>query len=277
MKLKIKPIYFSISVFLVALFFSYEAVSSQHLSYHFSFVGYGGTFKYHDLKIFGIPIYWFMLICGFIITFFVSWNRRKEYQLSNTASIICPILFIVTAYIGAKLLFVLENYEAYRNQGLELDGVSLFGAIFIILLTIPLYSLLAGKSILAMYDYFTPLGIILLSCVRIGCFFNGCCGAYTVWNETTPIILPVQLMEVVCDLVILEVCLAIEKKYPYKGYMYPVFMFLYGICRFLLEFLRETPKDTFNLSHGQIFSLIAVALSIVLLAITKNVKTKLVQ
>ena len=126
-----------------------------------------------------------------------------------------------------------------------------------------------------MYDYFTPFGLILLACVRTGCFLNGCCGAVTLWIGSTPIILPVQLMEVVLDLLILELCFWIEKKYMFQGWMYPAFMLSYGVCRFLLEFLRKTPKDFLSLSHGQIFSLIAIAIALGLLKVLKPPKVKI--
>ncbi len=266
---KLHFVYFAVVIILIASFFIYEALSSQHLSYHFSFVGYGGTFKYHDLKIIGIPIYWFMMLCGFVITFIVSKFKRSQYHLSTAETIVFPIIFLIIAYIGAKLLYIIEDYKTFKNSGFQLSGVSLFGAIYLVLLIVPLIALITKKSVFAMYDFFTPFGIILLACTRMGCFFNGCCGAPIIWKGFRPIILPVQLMEVTCDLLILELCFWVEKKYPFKGLMYPIFMLTYGICRFLLEFLRDTPKDILNLSHGQIFSLIAIALSIVLITIYK--------
>ena len=77
-------------------------------------------------------------------------------------------------------------------------------------------------------------------------------------------------MEVICDLLILEFCLFIGKKKPQKGYMYPVFMFFYGICRFCLEFLRDTPKDLINMSHGQIFSIIAIILAAIMFVLVRK-------
>ena len=171
-------------------------------------------------------------------------------------------------------MYIIEAYKTFKHTGFQLSGVSLFGAIYLVLLVVPLLALCFRKSIPAMYDFFTPFGIILLACTRMGCFFNGCCGAPIIWKGLRPIILPVQLMEVVCDLLILELCFWIEKKYQFKGFMYPVFMFTYGICRFLLEFLRDTPKDIVHLSHGQVFSLIAIVASIVLFMIIRKVNKK---
>ncbi len=274
MKFKIKSIYFAVAVLLIVFLFIYEALSSKHLAYHFPFVGYGGTFKNHDLHILGIPIYWFMLLLGFVVTFAVSWFRRTRYGYGKIQAMLLPIVFLVISFSGAKLLYIIENYRLFKMRGLELSGVSLYGAIYLVLMLTPIVALIDRKKILAMYDFFTPFGLILLASTRTGCFFNGCCGAVKMWRGTTPIILPVQLMEVVCDLLILELCLYIERKKPQKGYMYPAFMFLYGICRFVLEFLRDTPKDIMKMSHGQIFSIVAVILSLLMYLIVKKVDTK---
>lgn len=274
MKCKIRPIYFSVLILLFSLLFIHEAFSVRHLSYHFSFVGYGGTFKYHDLKILGVPIYWFMLLSGFAITFVVSWFKKAQYGNSQAQSILLPIIFLVISFSGAKLLYIIENYHLYKSNGLEMSGVSLFGAIYLVLIITPIVALVTRKKILAMYDFFTPFGLILLAATRTGCFFNGCCGATKIWKGTNPIILPVQLFEVVCDLLILEICFYIERKKPQKGYMYPVFMLLYGICRFILEFLRDTPKDIKGFSHGQVFSVIAILAAVVMFAIVQKVDAK---
>lgn len=274
MKHKIRPLYFAAGFFLIALLFIYEALSSQHLSYHFSFVGYGGTFKLHDMKVLGVPIYWFLMLCGFAVTFAESWCKRQKYSMNKAEALLLPLVFLIVAYCGGKLLYIIENYSAFSESGIQLDGMSLYGAIYLVLLLTPLAALVTRKRIAALYDYFTPFGLILLAATRTGCFLNGCCGAVKLWNGIMPVILPVQLFEVVCDLLILEVCYIIEKKHHQKGYMYPSFMLLYGGCRFMLEFLRDTPKDWFGLSHGQVFSLISVLLAVFFFAIYRLTKKK---
>ena len=182
MKFKIKSIYFAVAVLLIVFLFIYEALSSKHLAYHFPFVGYGGTFKNHDLHILGIPIYWFMLLLGFVVTFAVSWFRRTRYGYGKIQAMLLPIVFLVISFSGAKLLYIIENYRLFKMRGLELSGVSLYGAIYLVLMLTPIVALIDRKKILAMYDFFTPFGLILLASTRTGCFFNGCCGAVKMWR-----------------------------------------------------------------------------------------------
>lgn len=261
MKHKIRPFYAAVLFGIIACLFVFEALSSKNLAYHFAFVGYGGTFQNHALKIFGIPVYWFLMLCGFALTFAESLSKRERYGMSRAAAILLPVAFLATAYCGGKLLYIIENFSDFRRTGLSLDGMSLFGAVYLVLLLAPVAAWITKKKTAALYDYFTPFGLILLAATRTGCFCNGCCGAVKFWHGVMPVILPVQLFEVVCDLLILEGCYAVERRYPEKGRMYPAFLLLYGTCRFLLEFLRDTPKDWLGLSHGQVFSLIAIAIA----------------
>lgn len=261
MKIKIRPFYVAFIVLVVAVFFICEGLTSKSLSYNYSFVGYGGTFKNHDLKILGIPIYWFMLLTGFVITIVMSIFRRNYYKISKAKAIVLPVIFLLIGIIGGKVMYLLENFSYVKINEIKLDGMSLYGAIYLIFLIIPVIAKCSKIKIRILYDYFTSMILVILSSVRMGCFFNGCCGANIIWKNNIPIILPVQLFEVICDLVILDICLKIEKKKMEKGYLFPIFMISYGICRFLLEFLRKTPKETLFMSHGQIFSIISIVLA----------------
>lgn len=260
----IRPAYFAGFVFLAIILFTYEALSAQDLNYDFSFIGFGGTFKYHDLKILFIPAYWFMMILGLVINLYISVNQRKRYEYNVTKSLVIPVLFLMVTFIGGKLMYVIENFNTVKDNGIQLNGMSLFGAIFLFPIVTFAVSIFSRIDFAEMLDYCTPFGIVLLSCTRTGCFINGCCGATTIWQDGRPIILPVQLIEVMFDLIILEVCRYIEKTKFESGLMYPVFMILYGTCRFVLEFMRKTPKSILIFSNGQIFAVVCIILGALL-------------
>ena len=260
----IRPAYFAGFVFLAIILFTYEALSAQKLHYDFSFVGYGGTFKYHDLKILFIPAYWFMMLLGLGIDLFISIKQRKRYEYSVTKSLVIPVLFLVVAFIGGKLMYVIENFNTVKDNGIQLNGMSLFGAIFLFPIVTFVVCKFSKFDFTEILDYCTPFGIILLACTRTGCFISGCCGAFTIWKDGNPIILPVQLMEVMIDLIILEICCYIENKNFKSGLAYPMFMIIYGFCRFGLEFLRKTEITFFIFSNGQIFSIICIVSGFIL-------------
>lgn len=266
----LRPIYFAIFVLVSSFLFIYEAFAAINLKYDFSFVGYGGTIKNHNIHVLGIPIYWFMMLCGLIIIIVYNINKRNSYHMSVLQSILISIGFLVFAYIGGKLLYVVENLNTVIQGGFSLDGLSLFGAIFFIPIVGLIYSGISRYPFSSLMDLSAQVGLIMLSFVRIGCFFSGCCGAITLWNSNNPIILPVQLFEVFFDLIILELCLNIEKKHLNQGYIYPFMMVSYGSCRFLLEFLRDSPKTIIIFSSSQIIAFVCLALGIVFIFLIKR-------
>lgn len=107
-------------------------------------------------------------------------------------------------------------------------------------------------------DYSTPAGIIMLACIRCGCFMRGCCHGITIWAASNPLIFPTQLMECTLNLFLLDYILKLERSHKFDKARYIIFMGTYGIIRFFIEFLRDTPKNLCLLSNGQWFSIICI-------------------
>ena len=61
---RIRPLYPAALVLLTSLIFVIEALGSEHQEYVMGFVGHGGTFRYHDLRILGIPAYFALMAAG---------------------------------------------------------------------------------------------------------------------------------------------------------------------------------------------------------------------
>ena len=272
-----RPVYLAVPVFLCCLIFVIEALTGEKLQYTFDFVGYGGTFRYHDLKILGLPAYWFMMLLGLVVSIMVSVRQRRYSGLQKWEAWVLPVAFLAVCFLGGKLLYVLENWDAVAANGINFSGLSLFGAIYMVPGAAFLATRWWKRNFWALLDLCALLGLTLLVCVRVGCFFSGCCGAQKFWLGEKPVLLPVQLMEVVMDLVIAEVCLHLRKKSNRPGQMYPAFLASYGTGRFLLSFLRNEIKVLWIFSAGQLLAVGAVVLGIGmghLLKRHKNVKGK---
>ena len=90
------------------------------------------------------------------------------------------------------------------------------------------------------------------------------------WCNERPFVRPVQLIEVVLDLLMIEVCLYVRKKSGRDGLMYPAFAVGYGVYRFALEFLRDTPKLFGVFTHSQLWAVLCIILGLVLYAIMRR-------
>ena len=85
---------------------------------------------------------------------------------------------------------------------------------------------------------------------------------------------PTQLIEGFGDMAILCLLLLVERNEKYKGRGFPLFLISYGVLRFTVEFIRETPKNLLGFSQGQWLSFGGVVIGIVLLMIIGNEKWK---
>jgi len=127
-----------------------------------------------------------------------------------------------------------------------------------------------------------PLGLFF---GRMGCFFNGCCFGrictswlclefpkgsacydYQLEHRLIPPmaqyslpVYPTQLFEAIaCLLIFFYLFWKIRRK-TFDGQVFFLFLILYGIARFLVEFLRSDPRgELFGLSTSQLISIPAV-------------------
>lgn len=256
------PLLLAAGFALLALLFLCEAVFSRHLAYDFPFIGYGGTFRWPSLNIGGVSVslYWSAHAVGVAAMCILCLARRGLYEIGRGQAIAAGLLLAPVGYLGAKLLFIAENLPAVLQNGLGTGGVSFFGAAFFVPVAFAALAAVTGRRPARCLDFCAPPVILMLACIRCGCFMRGCCHGPTVWVGPNPVIPPVQLMECSLDLLLLFVLLRLERAQKHDGLRYAVLLGGYGTARFLLEFLRDTPKNHLGLSNGQWFSLLCMAL-----------------
>ena len=115
---------------------------------------------------------------------------------------------------------------------------------------------------------------------RIGCFFAGCCyGIETdsIWGIKFPHlnhnVYPTQLYEAIFLFILFGVLFVLAYKFKFK-YTFSVYLASYGIFRFLIEFIRGDDRGAYflGLSPSQMFSLVGIIISIILIVVLKKKK-----
>ncbi|MCC8163617.1 MAG: prolipoprotein diacylglyceryl transferase [Lachnospiraceae bacterium] len=209
-----------------------------------------------------ISTYWLMFAVGVVAMCALACGSRKRYGVKIWQAVIYTLLLAVCGLAGTKILYILENWQDFLKNGFTLGGLSFFGAVYLI----PLLMWLPGRLFSLNYeqsmDLCAPCVALILACMRIGCFLNGCCGGREILVSGRTIQPPTQLIEMVWDLAIM-LFLLYGKPAKRQGSRYPLFMLCYGTVRFLLEFLRDTEKDWLYLSHGQWFSIVAIIMGLI--------------
>lgn len=207
-----------------------------------------------------LSTYWLVFVLGIFLMLGYNIYRSAKHGKKTTETLIMTVFLILTSLVGAKILYYMENISVLFEKGIALNGVSFFGAVFLTPLGVLAVSQIKGEQWKTEMDFYTPSLILMLAVLRIGCFVSGCCGGKAVTLAGYYIShFPTQLTECVGDLLILGGLLLYERFWTKKGRLYPFFLVYYGILRFVLEFARDTAKDWMGMSHGQWFSMIAIA------------------
>ena len=168
------------------------------------------------------------------------------------------IWMILVGTVGARLLFVLVDWDSYRHapnfplNTLQVwqGGLSFHGGLFGGIGALVGYCLLKRMSILKVADLFAPSVMIAYVIGRLGCLLNGCCyGAPTTmpWgirfhdDDTgllTPPSHPTQLYASLLSLAFFAGLLWLERRRSYYGQISCWYILLAASERFLMEIWR---------------------------------------
>ena len=195
------------------------------------------------------------LMLGALSMFLLLLLRRRQYGLSKVKAMLFCGLLLGCGIAGAKLLYFLES------GGSSFSGMSFFGSVFLVPIAMPLIGNIMGIDAGKVPDLCAPCVASIISFMRFGCFCGGCCGGT---YSSSGFRWPTQLMEGFGDLLILFGLLYVEGKGK-QGTLYPIFLVGYGVLRFFVEFLRDTSKNIFGFSNGQLFAIAAVIVGILFL------------
>lgn len=232
--------------------------------------------------------YGLFLAIGFLVATYVIWKKALEANFEEEE--IFDAVFLVTAagLVGARLYYIILHWPAFkfnfakwflvtRYPGLAVHGALLFGFL-------ALYRLAKKRkwSFWTVAD-FSVLGLTLGQVIgRIGCFLNGCC-----WGVTTNFLLgvkfpgslhrrhPTQLYEAFLLVFVFWLLNRVYQRYRFfswykgkkdeaqPGLTMSLYLILYGLVRFLIEFLRDDSVYWGRFKSGQILSLLIVVLGVV--------------
>lgn len=162
-------------------------------------------------------------------------------------------------------------------------SANFFPYIFFVPLILFLLGVLLKVSPLKLTDYFAPLGALILSIVKLACYFEGCCYGVTI-SESAPCFVPfynystgnyevpIQLIETACAVVMFVILLLVRRKKNRKpGLLYPLFMLMYCGSRFISEFWRgDYPAVLGRLTGYHIQCIIGFVLGAVYLFVTSK-------
>jgi phosphatidylglycerol:prolipoprotein diacylglycerol transferase len=237
------------------------------------------------------PVYSYgvLLAAAYLTALQLAVVRARHRGVDGARVMDLGIYLIIAALVGAKLMLVIVDFKYFLANPAELKSLISAGGVF--------YGGLLGALITAIVlvrrynfriwttaDLFAP-GIALGHVIgRLGCLLAGCCYGKPTdvpWGITftnpdaaanvgTPLGIPLhptQLYDAGAELLILILLLVTERRgRPFEGRTFWLYMLLYGISRFIIEFFRGDDRGVMmGVSTSQFVSLVVVPLAIVML------------
>ena len=241
--------------------------------------------------------YGVLLAAAYLFGLQLARVRAKQRGLDANRVLDLGIYIIISALVGAKLLLLITDFKSFTADPRELltlarSGGVFYGGLIVAVIVALWYIRRVGLPLWTTCDVFAP-GIALGHVVgRFGCLFAGCCfgkpttrpwgitftDPFAAANVGTPLgvaLHPTQLYEAGAELLILIVLLVTERKgRPFPGRTFWLYMLLYAISRFIIEFYRGDDRGTVGMfSTSQFISIVLAPLAIVMLVYLSRVVT----
>ncbi len=225
-----------------------------------------------------------------LIILWVVWQVRKGAKISYDTVFTVALVGIPSGIVFSRLLHIIDlwgYYSQHPGQIIGGAGLTIYGAVLGAALGIWVYSKFSKFQFAYIADLIVP-GLILAQAVgRVGCTINGCCYGletslpwaiiYTHPDSLAPLgiaVHPTQVYEIIYLLIIFGVVLMLRGRLKSDGSLFFVYLILYSLWRFGIDFLRAGSPFLFGLHQSQVIAIVVLVITIPLLALrTRWVKT----
>ena len=236
---------------------------------------YNDILKIGPLSIHG---YGLMIGIGVIVALVVAAKRAKKRGLDTDFVYGLGLITLVFGFIGAKLLYCIVEIEAFLNEPMQVlsgSGFVLYGGIIGGILSAMVYCKYKKVNFFEYFDLAVPSVAIAQGFGRIGCFLAGCCyGRETdscigIMFHNSSIapngikLIPTQVFSSAGNFLIALVLLLYARKNRKTGKVGALYLILYSVGRFIIEFFRNDYRGNVGvLSTSQFISLVILAIGI---------------
>ncbi|MCP3944401.1 MAG: prolipoprotein diacylglyceryl transferase [Desulfobacteraceae bacterium] len=216
------------------------------------------------------------------------WFSKRNAKLYNTCDQVISDLFFVilfSAIIGARFLYVLINFDFYRNNPLEIfkiwnGGLVFFGGFIAAVGACIIFLKIKKIPIAKTADIMAP-GIALGHSIgRLGCLAAGCCYGkpsnlpfaikFTNPDSIAPLnvyLHPTQIYMVLSNLLLFFILMWLQKRKKFHGMVFLSYIMLYSAFRSGIEFFRGDFRGDFFFKFLSLSQGIGIVVSFVALVL----------
>ncbi len=215
---------------------------------------------------YSLPTYGVLVASAFVVGLLVAMRLAARQGQDRNRIFDLAIYAALSGMAGAKVFYVFEEWSYFSAHPSEIFSMSMlqsggafYGGFLGALAVSAWYLRRHGMPFLKTADAVVP-GVALGHAIgRLGCFTAGCCwGVPTklAWGVTfsdpyaermvgVPLgvpLHPTQIYEALAEAAIFLLLLAAWKRKSFDGQVLSLYLILYGVARFLIEFLRDHPE-----------------------------------
>ena len=233
-------------------------------------------------RVFGQPIYGYgtMIALGIIAALLLLSRRAKKRGYDEDSIFNMAIIAVIMGVVGGKVLYIITELKSIIEDPSQLKNVGsgfvIYGSIIGGILAVVFYCRRKKWDLLKVFDLVIPSLPLAQGFGRIGCFLAGCCygrpttsliGVKFKPGSLGPVdtcVLPTQIFSSIFDFLLALFLLWYDRKERKKGRLFALYMIIYSIGRFIIEFVRDDPRGNVGvLSTSQFISLFIVLIGII--------------
>ena len=219
------------------------------------------------------------LIAAISMAFF----RAEKFGLNSDVMFNAGILGFIFGMIGAKLLYIIVELDTYiENPKLLLNfgsGFVVYGGLVLGIIAFVAYLKIKKQRVVEYADLAIPSVALGQAIGRVGCLMAGCCygrecsesfflGIHFPEGAQAPVGVPLYGTQIICIVLNVLLCLFliwINYREKFAGMALSLYMILYSLGRFFVEFLRGDDRGAVGpLSTSQFIAIFTFVLGVAL-------------
>jgi len=236
-----------------------------------------------------IYTYGVMVALGLIVGLYLAIKQAKREQINPNKIIDLFFWIVISGFIGARIVYIFTELDYFLRHPLRIvfanEGFVFYGGFITAFLAAFWYVKRRKMQPWKIADIFAPYIALGHSIGRLGCFFYGCCyGRPTnnwigmVFPPESPAgqlgvaVIPTQLISSLTLLAIFCTLITVRKYKKFHGEVFWLYVLLYAIARFIIEFFRGDPRGHIGVFSTSQFIGIFMAIAAVVMLLRLRTK-----
>jgi len=230
-----------------------------------------------------LPTYPFSILIALWVAMSFTARRADKLGVDGDHAYNAGLYGLIAGILGARLWFVLSHWENYANDitqafSLSRGALSVPEGLLIAGLVIFIYLQRNRVPLGRFFDAAAPALALALAIIGVGAFLGGVnLGAPSDAPWAVEIAgtarHPAQLYQAAANLIIFAILVTL-KYTPWPGFLFWLFVALYGVSRLALEIFYARPEIIGqNLLAGQVLALVGVVIALAVMAYNFTDKT----